>query len=134
LLALLVVGAVVWIAATSTGPGMSLFGGNEKSGNGKYRIEHLPPNRPNPKETLMDHKKVWLKAGSTVTINVISEQNTDVDCYLDDPSGKQVAQDISFSKDCFIVYQVQQTGYHTIVVDNLGPIANKCTVSYSSAP
>jgi hypothetical protein len=132
-----VVAAVVLIIANSSGNPLIQAGNTigDKSGNGTYRIEHLPPNPGmKPKESLMNHKQVWLNANTTVTIRVLSDFGTDVDCYLDNPGGQQVALDTSISKDCHITYRVMQSGYHTIVVDNLGNIANRCTVTYSSTP
>jgi hypothetical protein len=115
-----------------TGNGSATATGQEnKTGNGTYHVPNLAVN-PQGMEKLMDHHKVWLNAGTKVTIQVKSEVNGDVDCYLDDPSGKELAKDISLSKDCFVQAEIMQSGYHTIVLDNLGNSVNKCNVTYSS--
>lgn len=130
-----VIGLIIWMASSSLRSGGPAADAGDKSGNGTYRIEHLAANPGDQgKESLMNHKQVWLDAGKTISIRVVSDFNTDVDCFLDDPSGVQVAEDTSGSKDCHITYRVMQSGYHTIVVDNLGTTANRCTVTYNSSP
>jgi hypothetical protein len=131
---ILLVGSIVWITSMSSGPGG--WGGSAAStggGSGTYRIEYLAVN-PGANKNLMHHKQVWLNAGRTVSIQVKSDVQDDVDCYLFNPNGIKVAQDFSLSKDCNIIYQVQQSGNYTIVVDNLGMKVNKCTVTYTSSP
>jgi hypothetical protein len=80
----------------------------------------------------MHYQQIWLNSGNTVTITVKSEVNGDVDCYLDNPNGTEIASDISLSKDFYVTAVITQSGYHTIVLDNLGNSPNRCTVTYSS--
>jgi plastocyanin len=102
-----------------------------KGTKGSYKIAKLAVN-PDAKENLMHHQKVEFTAGTTVTIQVKSKFTGDVDLYVDDPSGKQVAQDTSVSKDCLVTLTITQTGTYTLVVDNLGKIENECEVTYEA--
>jgi predicted Zn finger-like uncharacterized protein len=89
---------------------------------------------PTGNETLMNRKRVFFSAGTTVTIRVTSDFQTDVDLYLDDPNDRELARDNSLSKNCIITCPITQTGYHTIVLDNLGNRDNICRVSYQIQP
>ncbi len=77
-------------------------------------------------------KKVQFQAGTTVTINVKTEQETDIDLYFDDPNGNQIAADTRTTKDCRVEQKINQTGFYSIVVDNLGPKDTKCHITYEA--
>jgi hypothetical protein len=113
-------------------PSMAFGQAVDKSGKGAYSVPFLAYN-PEGKENLNDHRKVWLNAGSTVTVRVLTDKPGDVDLYIDDPTGKQIAQDTSTSKDCLVTFQPAQAGFYTLVLDNLGNAANSCQVTYTSA-
>jgi plastocyanin len=102
-----------------------------KKVSGSYSIAKLAVN-PDAKDELMHHQKVQFTAGTTVTIHLKSKTDGDVDLYVDDPSGKQIAQDISTSKDCTVTFTAALTGTYTLVVDNLGNQENQCEVTYEA--
>ncbi len=102
-----------------------------KAVKGSYTIDKLAKN-PDGKENLMHHKKVYFHKGTTATIHVKSDKNTDVDLYVDNPSGVQIREDITVGKDCTVTFQVPESGDYTLVVDNLGNEDNRCVVTYEA--
>lgn len=80
----------------------------------------------------MHHQKVWLNAGKVV-IDVKNASKVDVDCYLDSATKKNLAKDERINTDCHLEHNITQTGYYTIVLDNLGnKPATGLTVTYKS--
>ncbi len=77
--------------------------------------------------------KIPLKEGQMSAVWVTSERATDVDLFVFDPDGNEVAKDEHFSKDAFVSFVPKQTGAYRVEVKNLGEGENTCTVKHTSA-
>jgi hypothetical protein len=74
--------------------------------------------------------KVTFSKGKRVFLRVDSEQETDVDLYVDDPNDVEVAADDRVHKNCLATFVPRETQEYKITVDNLGPGANKGKITY----
>jgi len=64
---------------------------------------------------------------------VTSEQATDVDVFVFDPDGREIAKDEHVSKDAFVSFIPKTTGMYRIEVRNLGQGDNTCTIKHTTA-
>jgi hypothetical protein len=113
---------------TTTGPGTTE---PAKATSGTYTVE-LESDPQGTKPNGINTKKVQFQAGTSVTIDVKTDAETNINLYFDDSNGKQIASDASPGKNCTLTAAIPQTGTYSIVVDNLGPQNAKCTVTYSA--
>jgi hypothetical protein len=67
-------------------------------------------------------------AGKEATLVVKSEKNSDINLYVLDAAGKEVAKDDSPGPDCLIKYTPKEAGKLTLEIRNLGPGDNKSTL------
>ncbi len=69
-----------------------------------------------------------------------SEKNTDIDIFVFTPNGQEIARDVRFDKNCYVVFQTPQAGSYKVDVVNVGrggilPVGpNHCTMRYSPDP
>lgn len=73
-------------------------------------------------------RQVFLKGGRNVEIRVESTvlgggfgRAPDVDLFVIDPAGNEIAMDTAISKDCFVSFFVPRDGNYRVEVENLGP-------------
>jgi hypothetical protein len=67
-------------------------------------------------------------AGKEVTLTVRCDKKPDVNLFVHDSAGKEVAKDDSKGPDCDIKYTSKDGGKYTIEVVNLGPGETKATL------
>ncbi len=75
-------------------------------------------------------RQVRFLAGSRVTIRVTSAVDTDVDLYVFDRFGNQIAVDDGPDKDCMVRFHVPVTGMYDVEVVNVGDRFTQATVEY----
>src|SRR5262245_53805017 len=63
---------------------------------------------------------------------VTSEQATDVDVFVFDPDGREIAKDEHVSKDAFVSFLPKTSGMYRIEVRNLGQGDNTCTIKHTT--
>jgi hypothetical protein len=68
--------------------------------------------------------------GKKVFVVVTSEKETDVDLFVEDANGEEVAVDDRVSKDCLVAFVPKADGDYKIKVVNLGQGDNKGVVTY----
>jgi hypothetical protein len=78
-------------------------------------------------------RDVFLKAGRNVEVRVdttvIGGGFADVDLFIEEPGGREIAFDDRGDKDCVVRFVVPRDGNYRIVVDNLGPGRVSCRVT-----
>ncbi|MCI0639603.1 MAG: hypothetical protein L0Y72_02540 [Gemmataceae bacterium] len=74
--------------------------------------------------------KVTFAKGKRVFLRVDSEQESDVDLFVDDPNDVEVASDDRVHKNCLATFVPKTTQEYKITIDNLGPGANKGKITY----
>jgi hypothetical protein len=79
---------------------------------------------------MRDTRFVEFQAGKPVEITVTSDHNTDVDLFVFDQFGRQVASDESLGPNSFVRFVPAQTGRYRLEVVNLGPLPNRSHVRY----
>ena len=72
-------------------------------------------------------------AGKVATLTVRSEKKTDINLFVYDAAGKQVAKDDSPGPDCDIKFTPKEAGKYKLEVVNLGPGDNKSTLKVEFA-
>jgi hypothetical protein len=74
-------------------------------------------------------------ADKEATLTVKSKKKSDVNLFVYDADGKEVAKDDSPGPDCEIKFKPKKAGKYTLEVVNKGPGANssKLTVAYKKA-
>jgi hypothetical protein len=85
----------------------------------------------NLNENARDVRFVRFAANHWVTISVTSDFNTDVDLYVFDDRGAQIASDIRPDRDCFVNFRAPRSGMYRIEVVNLGRGPNRSKVRYN---
>jgi hypothetical protein len=76
-------------------------------------------------------------AGKKAEIWITSEQNTDIDLFVKDATGREVTKDIRFDKNCYVWFIPTQTQTFRIEVVNINmggrlPVGpNRCTMKWS---
>jgi hypothetical protein len=78
-----------------------------------------------------DVRFVRFAANRWVTISVTSDFQTDVDLYVFDDRGVQIAADTRPDPDCFVNFRAPRTGMYRIEIVNLGPGPNRSVVRYN---
>jgi hypothetical protein len=71
---------------------------------------------------------VWtvnLVAGRPIQVLVTGDGDTDLDVFIENPFGIQVAADIGPTDNCFVRFTPLFNGKYTVKVKNLGRIANR---------
>jgi hypothetical protein len=80
---------------------------------------------------------IQFKQGVRAEIRIISEKNTDIDMWVYDDRGMQVAEDTRFDKDCYVTWIPDRTQTYKIKVANINrdgklPVGNnRCTMSWN---
>ncbi len=114
----LIVVIVVLVASSGRGPRAAAI-----HDRGTYAV--------NLKENERDGRLVRFAANRWVTITVTSDLDTDVDLYVFDDRGVQIASDTRFGRDCFVNFRAPRTGLYRIEVVNLGRGFNRSVVRYN---
>jgi hypothetical protein len=76
---------------------------------------------------------VNLAEGKWSAVWVFGKSATDVDVFVFDPDGNEIAADEHVSKDAFVSFLPKSSGSYRIEVRNLGPGENECTVKHTVA-
>jgi hypothetical protein len=76
--------------------------------------------------------EVKLPAGKWAAAWVTAEKVTDVDLFVLDPEGNEIAKDEHLSKDAFVSFMPKADGVYRIEVRNLGEGDNTCTVKHTT--
>lgn len=66
-------------------------------------------------------------------IRVTSEMDTDIDLYLDDLEGIELANDVGEPKDCEIAFTPLKAKIYRVSVINVGPGSNRCKFEHSGS-
>jgi hypothetical protein len=99
-----------------------LLGGGSGPGTGSYTV-NLHPGQS-------DMHIVNFQAGKAVDVTVTSEQQSDVDLYIVDSGGHELAADVSIGPNSFIRFIPPYTGRYQLRVVNLGPFSTRSHVSF----
>ncbi|MCI0681265.1 MAG: hypothetical protein L0Y71_04105 [Gemmataceae bacterium] len=75
---------------------------------------------------------VKLAEGKWAAAWVTGQKATDVDVYVFDPDGNEIAKDEHLSKDCFVSFMPKAAGVYRIEVRNLGEGDNTCTMKHTT--
>lgn len=78
--------------------------------------------------------KVNLTKGKWAAVWVFSTKATDVDVFIVDPDGNEIAADEHVSRDAFVSFLPETSGTYRIEVHNLGPGENECRIKHSVSP
>jgi hypothetical protein len=76
---------------------------------------------------------VKLAEGKWAAVWVFGKSKSDVDVFVFDPDGNEIAADEHISKDAFVSFLPKASGAYRIEVRNLGPGENECTVKHTTA-
>jgi Bacterial pre-peptidase C-terminal domain len=74
------------------------------------------------------------KKDELVQVILTGTTKSDVDLYVFDPDGKEVAKDDSIGPDGFVAFKATKPGKYKVEVRNLGPGANTSTVLVDTVP
>jgi hypothetical protein len=80
------------------------------------------------KEGTSDVHQIEPKEGEQVQVILTGNGKSDVDLYLFDPDGKELAKDVTPGPDGFVTFKVAKNGKHKVELRNLGPGACTSTV------
>jgi hypothetical protein len=74
------------------------------------------------------------KANVPVRIDVHSDHNShtlrdDIDLFVVDPTGMEVASDVRIDADCHVVFTPLQSGSYRVIVRNIGVVSNRSHVT-----
>jgi hypothetical protein len=69
--------------------------------------------------------------GKTATLTVRSKKDTDINLFVYDSEGKEVAKDDSPGPNCDIEFKPAKAGKYTLEIKNLGKEANTSTLKVS---
>jgi len=72
----------------------------------------------------MNRHTIYVRAGEYVALRINGDNDTDLDLFLADPEGEQVASDVSLDDDEFVSFTARRTGTYTVEVRNLGNVWN----------
>ena len=75
---------------------------------------------------------VKLPADKWAAVWVTGQKLTDVDVFVFDPEGNEIAKDEHLSKDAFASFMPKSAGVYRIEVRNLGEGDNACTVKHTT--
>lgn len=75
---------------------------------------------------------VKLQEGKLSAVWVFGEKATDIDLFVYDSDGAEVAKDEHLSKDAFVSFVPKTSGTYRIEVVNLGQGDNTCTVKHTT--
>jgi len=75
---------------------------------------------------------VKLPEGKWAAVWVNGEKTTDVDVFVFDPEGNEIAKDEHLSKDAFASFMPKAAGVYKIEVRNLGEGDNTCVVKHTT--
>lgn len=67
---------------------------------------------------------IHLRAGEYFALRINGDDDTDLDVFVRDPSGTEVAQDVSLDDDEFVSFTARQAGTYSIEIRNLGNVWN----------
>ena len=81
----------------------------------------------------MHNINVKLEKDKWSAVWVTGERATDVDVFVFDPDGNEIAKDDHLSKDAFVSFQPKTSGMYRVEVRNLGEGENTCTVKHTTA-
>jgi hypothetical protein len=81
-----------------------------------------------------DARTIESKSGDHVQIIMTGTMKSDVDLFVFDPDGKEVAKDASPGADGFVAYKAEKPGKYKVELRNLGPGANTSTVLVDTVP
>lgn len=93
-----------------------------RGGPGSYTINLLPGEH--------NIRTVYFTT-KTTEVTVTSDHNSDVDLYIEDSGGRQLASDVSIGPNSRIVFTPPRSGSYRLIVVNLGPISNRSHVRYN---
>src|SRR5262245_35160855 len=74
---------------------------------------------------------IKLPKGKKIFIKVESEKDGDVDLFVDDADGNEVAADERENKNCIVAFTPEKEQEFKITVHNLGPGVNKGTITWA---
>ena len=83
--------------------------------NSTHRVEANSTNR----------HTMFLRSGQRATINITGDGDTDLDIYVFDPSGTEVARDISTDDRETVSFTANRTGNYRVEIRNLGNVWNR---------
>ncbi len=81
--------------------------------------------------------QITFPAGKKAEIWITSQRNTDIDIFVKDETGREVAKDVDFNKDCYVTFEPARTQTFTVEVVNINfggrlPVGpNTCTMKWS---
>jgi hypothetical protein len=81
-----------------------------------------------------DLRDIDPKEGEHVQVILTGITKSDVDLYVFDPDGKEVAKDASPGPDGFVTFPATKQGKYKVELRNLGPGANTSTVLVDTVP
>lgn len=71
-----------------------------------------------------DTWNVCFERGGTARLRVRGDGDTDLDCFVYDASGREVARDDDYTDFCVLDWQPQSYGNHRLEIRNLGNVWN----------
>jgi hypothetical protein len=75
-----------------------------------------------------DVYRVTFYGGELARVRVVGDGDTDLDVYVLDEYGNEIASDTDYTDNCEVIWQPRWTGRFTIRVVNLGSVYNRYTI------